>query len=353
MTANIDRFRAHETRLLTWLRAKMPQATELTLDAPDVAGSGFSNETYFFRLAWKEDGQARADELVLRWTPEGAALFPDYDLGTQYHIMRCLQGTAVPVPKVLWLETNPAVLGQPFYLMERIHGAVASGHRPGFHGHGLFFDASIERRQKMWWNAVDTMIAVHRLDWRALGVGEYLGNPASGIAAIDYGIAQMERWLDWADMDPLPVLRAGLEWLRKNRYEPSRYVLCWGDVRPGNMIYRDEQVVAGLDWEHAMIGPPEFDLAYFILVDLITAEINQVPRLPGIPNGSETRAYYEEKTGQACENFFYAEVFEAVRMAVFLVLTVKASPKHLKMPADFATNNIPTRRIADLLGRRT
>lgn len=350
MPINAPRLELHQGRLLEWLASKMPAASDLSLATPETVSSGFTNETYFFRLNWTQNGERRTKELVLRWEPEGQALFPNYDLGLQFHLMRCLRDTAVPVPSVWWLEEDKAVLGRPFYIMERVHGEVASGFRPGFHGHGLFFAASIERRRKMWWNAVDMMIEVHRLDWRSLGVGDYLGRPQTGIEAIANGIAQMEAWLDWAEMGPLPRLREGLRWLKQNRYEPSHYGLCWGDVRPGNMIYCNDEVVAALDWEHALIAPPEFDLAYFILADLITAEINQVPRLPGIPEAAETIAYYELHSGRKTENYHYAEVFQAVRMAVFLVLTVKLSPANLKMPSDFATNNIPTRRIAELLG---
>ena len=341
--------------LAEWLRTKLSLANEVSITEVSVselrpATSGFTNETFFFNLSWSEGGQPRREDLVLRSAPEKQGLFPSNDLALQYHVMRCLQGGSVPVPKVWWLEEDLTVLGRPFYVMQRVYGEIASGFRPGFHGHGLFFDASIERRRKMWWSAVDTMIKVHQLDWREIGVGRYLGNPDTGLQAIDLGIAQMESWLDWAAMDPLPVLRAGIDWLKRNRYEPAKIGLCWGDVRPGNMVYRNDEVIAGLDWEHALIAPPEFDLAYFVLADLMTAEINQVPRLPGIPEGPETLAYYEAHTGRKLQNYFHAEVFQAVRMAVFLVLTFRASPKQLKMPADFATNNIPTRRIAELLG---
>jgi aminoglycoside phosphotransferase (APT) family kinase protein len=342
--------KALRTGLEAWFQTKLPAATALLVSDFEPAPSGLSNETHFFELSWSEHGQRQSQRLVARWAPDAQAMFPNYDLGLQFHVMRCLRVSPVPVPKVWWLEQDAAVLGKPFYVMERVDGEIASGFRPGFHGHGLFFDASIERRRRMWWNAVDTMIKVHALDWRALGIGEVLGDPKSGVEALDRGIAQMEGWLDWAAMDPLPELRAAIAWLKQNRYEPARVSLCWGDVRPGNMVYRGDEVIAGLDWEHALIAPPEFDLAYFILADLITAEINQVPRLPGIPEGAETIAYYERAIGRKLENYLYAEVFQAARMAVFLVLTVKSSPRHIRMPADFATNNIPTRRLARLLG---
>ena len=38
--------------------------------------------------------------------------------------MRCLQGSAVPVPKIYWLELNNKVLGAPFFVMGRVEGEV-------------------------------------------------------------------------------------------------------------------------------------------------------------------------------------------------------------------------------------
>ena len=37
-------------------------------------------------------------------------------------------------------------------------------------------------------------------------------------------------------------------------------MLSWGDARIGNVLYRDFEPVAVLDWEMAALGPPELDV---------------------------------------------------------------------------------------------
>lgn len=319
----------------------------------EPATSGFSNETLLFRARWTEDGRERQGRYVFRSTPQGDPLFPNYDLALQYNVMRCLAGSPVPVPGMVLFEPDARVLGSPFLIMNHVDGVVASGRRPGFHGHGLFFEASPEMRRAMWFEAVDQMAALHQLDYRALGVAPWLGNPAGGQDALQRRIDQLAAWLVWADMGPLPVLEAGLEWVRRHAYASSRLSLLWGDARPGNIIYRDGKAAAVIDWELASIGNGEFDLAYFILADAVTAEINQVPRLSGLPSAEETIAHYESRMGRPVKNYMYASIFEALRFAVMLTLVVRAAPPNLSYGAGFLTENVAVRRLKMLLDSAT
>ena len=52
--------------------------------------------------------------MVFRWESENV-LFPELNLERQYRVMKCLENSSVPVPKVRWLEgdvwgTGPAFL---------------------------------------------------------------------------------------------------------------------------------------------------------------------------------------------------------------------------------------------------
>ena len=107
------------------------------------APSGFSNETWFIDIAWRERGEEMSDCVVLRIEPQGPAFFDDCNLELQCEVMLALAGSDTPVPAVLAQVRDPVVLGAPFYVMEFIPGRVASGRRPGFHGHGLFYEASL------------------------------------------------------------------------------------------------------------------------------------------------------------------------------------------------------------------
>lgn len=340
-------------QLQPWLQARRPRWRNLRVQPFSPVSSGFSNETFFVDVTYEcDDGKAVTEHLVIRWAPEGVQLFPEYDLAPQYRLQVALADSDVRVPAMAGFEADPAVLGTPFYLMERIDGAIASGRKPGFHGHGLFFDADGPQRRAMYLDALDQLVKLHRWQWRDTDAANLFGIPASGGAAIDAEIRKIEHWLDWLAMDSLQVLRAGVRWLKDHRIDPQELVVCWGDGRPGNMVYRDGRVAALLDWELACIAPPEFDLAYFVLVDQTTAEMNGVPRLSHLPSAAETIAYYEKHSGRPVRDYRYAEVFQAVRLAAMLVLTVRAAPAHLSLPADYATNNIPTQKLAEMIGFR-
>ena len=341
---------AKEAKLKAWLRTKLPQAEDLSISPLQGQASGFSSETYFFELQWLQNGEKKVENLVLRQSPARFQLFPEYKLELQYRVMRHLEGSGVPVPKMYWFEEGKKVLGTPFFIMGKVEGEVCSDYPPGIHGHGLFYEATPERRRELWWRAVEVMAKIHSLDWKTLGLS-FPGVPEGGTDAIDRQIAVMERWLEYGARESLPVLRAGFDWVKKNRFDPSRVCLCWGDPRPSNLIYRDDKVVAVLDWEMAHIGPPEFDLAYFLFCDEVSSQSTGIPRLQGLPGEKEIIRYYEGLTGRKVENFFYHQVFQALRWAVLLVLGAKniAERGMPGFPPDLATNNFGYRKLAELL----
>ncbi|MFA4836617.1 MAG: phosphotransferase family protein [Dehalococcoidia bacterium] len=340
-------------KLKSWLKTKLPQASNLSIGTLKRASSGFSNETYFFDLRWQEAGKEKTERLVVRWAPETHSVFPDYDLSIQYRVMQCLKDSGISVPKVFWFEADKEVLGLPFYVMERIDGEIISDSPPGPHAHGFLYEATPERRAQIWWRAVEATAKIHSLDWKRLGLS-FLGAPKRSTDTLDTQIAFLERMLKWGAPGSFPVLEAGFDWVKKNKYKPERVCLCWGDARYGNIIYRDDKVETMLDWELAHIGPPESDLAYFLFIDQQTAESYRVPRLEGLPTMEETIRYYEKFTGKKVENFFYHQVFQSLKLAVFVarVATIATELKIVGYPPDMARNNWAANNLEKLLGAK-
>lgn len=336
-----------------WWRSRQPRAEAVRVEKISGAPSGFSNETWLIDLAWREAGADIGRRVVLRRQPQGKTFFSDYDLSLQFKIMRALHAADIPVPEAVAYEGDPTVLGAPFFVMEFVDGKVASGRRPGFHGHGLFFDATIEDRRTMWFGAVEAMARVHALDWRVLGVADALGSPKSTHEAVSLQVAEVRSWYsEVAELGPFPILERGFTWLREHPVEYSSTSLLWGDARPGNIIYQGTEVAAVIDWEMAGIGPAEFDLAYFLLADEVTAELNGVPRLPGLPDRAETIAAWERHLGRKIEHFAAAQIFVALRFAVLVAMAVRLSPAGLADIRSLAIDNAPTRQLARLLSEQ-
>lgn len=338
------------TRLTQWLRSKLPAAEQLSVSRLKQPGAGLSNETYLFDLSWRESGSQRCAQLVVRLQPADFLIFPEYDLHAQFRIMAALGPTDVPVPAVRWFEEDTSILGCAFYVMEKTEGVVPS-EVPPYHAFGMCYDASPQRRTTMWWSGIDTLARIHRLDWKRLGLS-FLGDPGRDTQPLDRQLEYQRRYLDWVKGDmPQPILDAALAWLTEHRFVPKRVALCWGDSRLPNMIFRDDQVVAVLDWEMAFLGDPEADLGWWLFLDWTSCEGNRIPRLEGFPGPEETIRRYEELSGSKVDHAFYYEVFAAFRYGIILA-RVAQRLKEIGAPIptpDFESNNVCTQSLARLL----
>lgn len=341
---------ALEPTLLAWLQRQMPAARDLSIDEIEHAGAGFTNVSIPFTLRWREAGQHKSVGMVFRAAAMSHPVYPDFKLERQFKVMQCLQVTDVPVPKVYWMEQDESVLGFPFYLMGKLDGAVPSEYPP-YHSFGVCYDATPERRAKMWWGTLAAMAKIHRLDWRRLGLS-FLGVPPDGTGHLDCELIYWEHYLNWAKEEPQPVLEACLRWLKQHRYTATRVGLCWGDARlPNTMFTPDGDVLAVLDWDMAILGDPESDLAFMIVLDWLLSEGTGVSRLAGFPTRAETIRRYEELTGWRVEHFFYNEVFATFRAALVVLRVQKNLLKMgIELPGeDPIVDNFCTRRVAALL----
>lgn len=337
-------------RLGEWLGTKLPDVADLRMSPLRGDGEGFSNETYFFDISYLADRETKTEELLVRWLPRSGALFPDADLRTQFRVMHALRDSRVPVPAMRWYEEDPGYLGVPFFIMDKVEGVVPAGR---LRSEGLFFDAEPATRTQLWWRAVEAMADVHEVPWQDLDLS-FLGPPASGTDAVDRQIAHCERMLNWAaEGEVIPVFDRALEWLKANTFTPDRIALCWGDPRPGNLIYRGGKVVAVLDWEMAYLGDPIADLAWFIVLEPTYGWPFGAAPLDGIPGERETLEHYERVTGRSVENLFFHKMLELLRLGVLLVPharnIVRAGVRGY--PSDFMTNNVATQGLEDLLSQ--
>jgi len=348
-----------EGRDLEATRAAFAAWLERTHDARDVevgpltapGATGFSNETLCFDLAWRRGEERIEEALVLRIQPTENQVFPAYDLDQQIRCLRLLEKTDVPVPRVLWYEPEPSVLGAPFYVMERIEGRIPSDNPP-YHTGGWLAEAAPAERERLWWSAVEALAAIHRLDWRATGFG-FLADPADARSPLAIQLDQYRRYFEWAARGRRhPTCEDALAWLEANAPEDEPVRLQWGDARIGNMIFDEAgRCAAVLDWEMVALGSPEADLAWFLFLDAHHSEGVNVPRLPGFPDREATVARWAELTGHAPCHLHYYEVFAALRFSVIMMRLAQQFQALGLLPddSDFETNNIPSRMLARLL----
>lgn len=226
--------------LEAWLGEKLGARVEI--DEWRRHAEGFSWQTYTFLARF--EGEAMG--LAVRREPEDGLLAP-YDIEGQYRLHQALLGK-LPVPGLRWLELDPAVLGMPFYVMDRVDGHVPVQWRPD--DPVAFPDEAARRRVGE--EFVDVLAAIHALDWRETG----LPGPRDEVA-------HWERLLDEAVLVEVPLLREAIAWLRAHPASSGRVALVHGDYRIGNFILgADGRIAAILDWELAHVGDPVEDIAW-------------------------------------------------------------------------------------------
>lgn len=343
-----------QSKLLDWLRGKMPDASDLRLSELERSGAGFTSESFLFDLDWRESEEHHSAGMVLRCEGVTYPIYPDPKVEKQFSILKQLEGTGVPVPQAYWFEKDTSLFGTPFYVMEKLEGIVPSEFPP-YHSYGICYDASPEQREMMWWDLIGAVARLHRIDWKSRDLA-FLGVPGGGTGPVDRDLDYWDKFLDWVREAPdesHPVLEAALDWLRENRYAPERVSLCWGDARLPNAIFSPGGRLLGLlDWDIAFLGDPESDLGFILTLDHLLGEAIGVPRLPGFPGRDETVRRYEELAGCEVRNLFYNEV-RAACVAGLHIVKVQRNLRQLgvSLPGeDPDRDNFCTQYLAKLLG---
>ncbi|WP_395331444.1 phosphotransferase family protein [Novosphingobium sp. BL-8H] len=301
--------------LAQWLAARMPHAREVWItDLAYPRGAGQSHETVLFEAHWREQGEERQQGCVVRIKPGGFTVFPDDLFVQQYRVMKALaEGGEVRVARPLWFEENPALLGNPFFVMERKTGRVPVS-IPPYAREGWLKDATPAQRRVLWRNAVEQLAAVQRVP---LDGFDFLAGPNGerGLAQEWDKYTRFARWLQ--QVEPLPILDAALERLRGLWPGNQPEGLVWGDARIGNMMFDGNfDVVAVMDWEQPSLGGALHDLAWFcVIADTMhgPASTYGAP-LEGMGSREETVALWEHLAGKSAADLEWYEDFAKFKM---------------------------------------
>ncbi len=340
-------------RLCSWLAGKLPGATDIwvsPLGGP--AATGFSNETIIFDATWHTEGTEHARSFVIRVKPTAHTVFFESFFEDQYRVIRALsEHTDVPVPTTYWFEPGESVLGAPFFVMGKVDGMVP-GDMPPYTQSGWLYDATPEQQQALWWDALDVMARIHRVDWRALGL-DCLDRRHLGATGLDQQLAYNQAYLDWAARgQPQPIVDKAWKWLLANRpVETGPDALCWGDSRIGNMIFSDFRVRAVLDWEMVTIGHPVRDLGWWLFLDRFHAASDGAGRLPGFPSREATVTRWEALTGRRAEGLPWYEVYAGFQFGVVMIRLAQLMIQFevLRPESDYERNNAVTALLDELL----
>lgn len=324
-----------------WLAPRLEaQGDVRAIDASQPDAIGYSAETIIFTAAYRDAQGERSRRLVLRAESPDPSVYPPQAPGLhveveiQRRVMEAITSAseAVPLAPIVGAEPDPSVIGTPFFVMEFIAGEVPRVDPP-YTVSGFFADASPKERRSMMLDGVRVLAAIHAIDWQAVDLG-WLATPGEEPSLQ----RQVELWAAWANQElrgrKHPAIDAALTTLRSHLPAGSPPALCWGDPRPGNMIWRDFRCVCVTDFEAAAIAPPELDLGWWLMFDRASHEVAEAPRLEGEPTREEQTAAYAEARGAPVGDTRLHEVFAAFRYAVIVVRVMNRAVARGFVPED-------------------
>lgn len=321
-----------------WFRRTLP-VEEATVRLHGRPAGGFSAETLLIDVDAVADGRRSTQRFVLRKETPEPAVYPQQsdlplaEIEIQYRVMESLGArTPVPVAPLVGYETDPSICGAPFFVMEFVDGVVPI-ESPPYTVEGFFTTATPEQRQSMITNGLATLASFHAVDRDRLGL-EWL-TPA-GVTPGSRHLVDLWRGFGESELAGRehPLLERA--WSSIDQLLPSddRLVLCWGDARPGNVIWRDFAPACLTDFEAACMGPPEFDLGWWLMFDRTMHESVGAPRLPGDPDRDEQRAIYFDRAGRTAVDTTGHELFAAARYCVIVVRVMNRLDQRGLLPAD-------------------
>jgi aminoglycoside phosphotransferase (APT) family kinase protein len=214
-------------------------------------------------------------------------------MSREFRVLRALYPTVIPVPRTITLCTDSDVLGAPFYVMERVPGAV---YRTAEQSERL----GSARARALSHALVDVLADLHFLEPGTVGLGDF-GRPAGFLER------QLRRWsqqLEASRSRPVPGIDELRDRLAAEVPNPAGVAIVHGDYRLDNVLVdADDRITAVLDWEMATIGDPLSDLGLFLVywdgLPMLPGNpvTNAVSRTAGFPAGAELAARYAARHG--------------------------------------------------------
>lgn len=319
-----------------WLERHLP-GLRLPLAVSRFSG-GQSNPTYLVT-------DARGQRYVLRKKPAGQLLASAHAVEREYRVMKALEGSEVPVARMLCLCEDPAVIGTPFYLMEFVKGRI-------------FWDPALPElgapeRAAAYEDMNRVIAALHAVDPTAVGLADF-GRPGNFIQR------QVDRWTRQyraSQTDHVAAMEALIEWLPRHLPAEGAAAICHGDFRLDNLIFHptEPRVVAVLDWELSTRGDPLADLAYHLLPWRLTADQfrgmagKDLAQL-GIPDERAYLQRYAERTGRqvGADQWDFYVAFSLFRLAAILQGILKRALDGTANSAEARATGARARTIAEV-----
>ena len=299
----------NEANLSQFIKGKFP-GSELSLTVKQFGG-GAANLTYDLQFG-------NSYEYVLRRPPLGPVAKSAHDMGREYKVLSVLHQEFPYAPRAFLYSDDPAIIGAPFFIMDRKRGIVIRKHIPEE------FINKPELGRTISEEMVDRLVDFHSVNYKKLGL-EDLGKPDGFIER------QVEGWYNrWnkAKHQEFKVMDDLYQWLRTHIPKTDEYTLLHNDYKLDNMMLDNklEKIVAIFDWDMCTLGDPFSDLgallAYWYDAQHDQPYMKAITTMPSEDIKFVTRKEliqrYEEKSGRSVHNISFYHTLGLFRLVVII-----------------------------------
>ncbi len=233
-------------RLAAYLREHRVPGAETAMEVKQFRG-GSSNLTY---LMCCPDGH----EWGVRRPPFGPLPPSAHDMAREYRVLSRLWEAFGAAPRAILLCEDPAIIGAPFFVMERRKGEVIKNRQPL----PPDLDARPGTLRQLSESFVDTLADLHSVDYEKIGLGG-LGRPDGFFQRQITG--WMGRW-EKAKTREVPLMNRLGAWFLANLPPAQKPTLLHNDFYLHNAMFdaKTGRVVGVFDWEMSTLGDPMIDL---------------------------------------------------------------------------------------------
>lgn len=330
------------SNLQTWLAHRLGKTEAFSLGELNFPeASGESSVTLLFDATWSEAGNPCSERFALRMVPKQSEVFESHDLKLQYDLMTVAGQEGVPVPGLVGYEADPDLLGSDFYVMNFVDGLIPPDNPPMAFGSWVT-ELSEQDRASLWTNGLNTIARIHQIPLDKLPL-DSLPAAADDEPPAAHEMRKYARLLELGIRDSAdPVIREAWNYLQATVPNSGSRCLCWGDSRPGNMIFSELAPVAVVDWELANIGDPQSDIAWYFWIDHCNSVGLGTDKMSGVPDYDEAYQQWHQLTGLPIDHMAWYELFVVWRFAVIMEKKMIAMTKVDANFADFPNHACPS-----------
>ncbi len=308
---------------------------QTVLSAKPLTG-GQSNPTFLLTSG--------KQKLVLRKKPPGPLLPSAHAVDREFRVIKALQGSDVPVPKLFAYSDDISIVGTPFYLMEFLEGRVIVDQSlPGM---------SSSERTAIYLEMNRIIAALHQVDPEQVDLTDF------GRAGNYFGrqIARWSRQYQESRTEDIEALNSLIEWLPQNIPSGDQTTIVHGDYRLDNLVLHptEPRAIGLLDWELATLGHPMADFAYHCMSWHIPASLwRGIGGLDlaalGIPSEDQYVKSYCEITGfSGIEHWDFYIAYNLFRMAAILQGIARRAVDGTAASADAIETGSKARPLAEI-----